>query len=174
VPIRLRVSFLAAALLAMAFGIFAMLHRNSAWPLLLRQLAPLSAQPAVTSTLLSVGPGEGARVAGQPFVVVARADQLGDALPVLIYQLGDSPVNTAAMPMVEGGYAFEFAALDQPLRYRVRAGDAISQWFTVQILNSAGPAAPSSTLPQATTSPDNADQAAIDAYRQIIHPATQP
>jgi hypothetical protein len=117
--------------------------------------------------MLRVSPGDISRLAGESFIITAHADGLDDALPVLSYTLGDAPPVSVTMPATRDGYAFEFAALDQPLRYRIRAGNALSRWFTVKLIPPTRTVAPPPSSQPATTDSASDDKALMDAYLKM-------
>lgn len=103
--------------------------------LAVRFLQPLADVPPVTTTRLTVSPGDADLVQSQPLTVEARAQQLGDSPVTLYLSDNDRDWSAATMSPAGGGaFAFSLPSVDRDVRYFVSAGDARSRQYTVRVL----------------------------------------
>ncbi len=136
-----------------AAGAFCVVVLLSFWPwldlpaLLLRQVQPTARIAAVTTTRLTVEPGNVSVIEGQSVRINVRADRLpaGDAEAVSIELSRDgdtwtpqsmTPTGAGANASAsgDGRYGFTLGPLDRDCRYRVTGGDARSGIYTVRVL----------------------------------------
>lgn len=104
---------------------------------LLRLVAPMAELPPYTATrIVDVEPGDVAVPRGTPLCVVARTEGVApDSARVEWREAegveGDRPMT----PPEEGssGWAAELAEVVTPMRYRICAGDAVSEWYRVEV-----------------------------------------
>ena len=126
----------AAALTALMFT--ALLWR-SAWldlPQLVRRLAmPTSAFAAVTTTRLTVQPGDVAVVEGQRVVIRAVTTRLVAPDGVTLHTSDDGGQNWVERPMpaVDDAFAAALNDIDGDVRYFVTAGDAVSRTYRLRV-----------------------------------------
>ena len=167
-------------LIALVFLISALvagslLHHATAAVLFVRQMAPLADVAPATAITLRVLPGDVSRLAGEPFAVTVHMDGSADVVPILQFVLGDQPQASAMMPIATDGYTFNFAALDQSMSYRVRAGAITTPWYKVTSIRPPSVAASISMTHSATTG-QSEDPAAAAYLKAIgrISPTTVP
>ncbi|HEY2586377.1 MAG TPA: hypothetical protein VGI81_11490 [Tepidisphaeraceae bacterium] len=100
-----------------------------------RFLNPLADIPPVTTTHLTVTPGNRDLVQSQPLTIEVQAEQLGDS-PVTLH-LNDDERNWTRVTMSPAGgnrFTFALASVDRDLRYYVTGGDARSPDRLIRVL----------------------------------------
>jgi hypothetical protein len=113
--------------------------------LLERQWLPFAGAAPVTTTRLFISPGATQVIEGEALNIFVRAERLGDSQPLLQWR-GEDPVFSSALMSPEpGGYGYRFDAVNRPMSYRVRGGDATSPLFPVGVI-------PRPTIKQVTVS----------------------
>ena len=89
--------------------------------------------PPITSTRLTVLPGDAERLQGQSLLVEARTDGvLPEQASIEVQQEGAEKA-ARAMTFEGSGFVYEFSSLQKSFTYRVRAGDALSRRYEVQV-----------------------------------------
>lgn len=100
-----------------------------------RVLNPLGGIPPVTTTLLTVTPGDLDVVQSQPVTIDVRTERLGDSPVTLFLSEDDRSWNRAVMSSTGGGhYTFGLAAVDRDVRYHVTGGDAQTPDYLLRVL----------------------------------------
>lgn len=136
VPLRAALrSWLACTLLLLCYGALLGIPTFRFRELAERFLNPLSGVPPVTTTQLTVTPGDGDVVQSRPLTIEVEATRLGDS-PVALY-LNDDDRNWSRVTMssaAAGRFTFALASVDRDLRYYVTAGDARSPEFLLRVL----------------------------------------
>ena len=100
-----------------------------------RFVLPMSGVPPVTTTQLSVSPGDADVIQSRPLTIQVRAERLADS-PVMLY-LGDGVHEwwrSAMMPAGSGTFTFTLASVDKDLRYHVAGGDAVTPDYSIRAL----------------------------------------
>lgn len=100
-----------------------------------RFLEPLASIPPVTTTALSVSPGNADVMESRPITINVRAERLGDSSVTLFLSGDDREWTRVAMPPAGAGrFAFNVASVDRDLHYYVTAGDARTPDFSIRVL----------------------------------------
>jgi hypothetical protein len=154
--------------------------------LLRRYLMPLAPMDAVTTTRLSVTPGDIALPAGDALRVVVRARHLNPDAPPPVLHVRSSAGTWFEQPMTparEQGFSARIAHVARDLEYFVTAGDATSGRSSVTVLAKPGVAAfmvhyeypPYTRLsPRDDQISDGAIQAPVGTQVTLSIQATQP
>jgi hypothetical protein len=103
--------------------------------LLARQLRPFASIGAVSTTRLSVEPGNISLVQRQPLTISARAQRLGSGSVLLVMSSGTEPATN--VPMIRDGeekFTFTLSSVERDARYQVVGGDARSELYTIRVL----------------------------------------
>ncbi|HXE51510.1 MAG TPA: hypothetical protein VN541_00760, partial [Tepidisphaeraceae bacterium] len=103
--------------------------------LAIRFLDPLANVPPVTTTELSVTPGDFEIVQAQPLVIRATAARLGNR-PLMLHLSDDarSWSHVAMIPAGSDAFAFTLASVDRDLRYFLSGGDARTPEYSIRVL----------------------------------------
>ncbi len=109
-------------------------------PMLMGRLArPWAAIAPVTTTLLTVTPGDQDIPQGQTLEIHVTAKRLGDGLVSLYMSDGDAVWSRLAMtPLGEGRFDFKLAGVTRDARYYVTGGDAKSPVYQVRVQRTPG------------------------------------
>ena len=100
-----------------------------------RYVRPLAELPAVTSTRLTVRPGDVELPEGDVLVVQAEAVRLGDVPPILHLRASGEPWHDQVMSSLpDGRFEARVRDVDHPLEYFVSGGDARSAVKLVSLL----------------------------------------
>lgn len=113
---------------ALAIAFPSLQAKRLAW----RILDPLSAQPPVTRTILSVEPGDVKLVRGESLTVRAHVDRLAGNVEILTAAPGES-WSRVSMQAAGDQFLYTVPAIDRDVRYFVRAGDATSAVYTAAV-----------------------------------------
>lgn len=104
--------------------------------LLLRFMNPLADIPAVTTTRITLLPGDLDVVQSQPLTIEARAWRLGES-PVTLLLSDNEQGDWSRLTMTPAGagvFRFSLAAVDRDLRYYAQGGDARTPVYTLRVL----------------------------------------
>ena len=101
----------------------------------IRFLNPLSNVPPVTTTQLSVSPGNRDVVQAQSLTIQVKATRLGDA-PLTLHLSDDGRdwSRVTLTPALGGNFSFALASVDRDVRYYLSGGDARSPEYLIRVL----------------------------------------
>ena len=105
--------------------------------LVARYALPLADIAPVTTTRLSVSPGNVGVPQNEPLIISVTADRLSPAAPQpRLHVSYDAGITWSRYPMAMGdsGYVYRFDSLSQDARYFVTGGDATSPTFDLRVL----------------------------------------
>ena len=95
----------------------------------------MDAVAAVTSTRISVEPGNERLMRGKTLVVRAKVLQLsGSGVEICTSQDGQSWTRIPMLPVSDNEYIFTLPAMERTLRYYVQGGDATSDTYMVSVV----------------------------------------
>jgi hypothetical protein len=100
-----------------------------------RFLDPFAVIPPVTTTQLTVSPGDSDIVQSRPLTITVQATRLGTS-PVQLF-LGDDDRHWSHVTMTQTGtdaFSFTLAAVDRDFRYYLIGGDARTPEFLIRVL----------------------------------------
>jgi hypothetical protein len=129
-------SWAAAAGVVVIFAALAALPWLQMPRLLARALEPWAPRPPVTTTTLSVDPGNAQIRQGKELIISVTATHLGDEPPVLWVSNDDSRTWQQQAMAAASAQHFDLSlgAVQSDLQYFVEGGDARSDRFTVRVL----------------------------------------
>ncbi|MHC4472092.1 MAG: hypothetical protein ACYS99_14140 [Planctomycetota bacterium] len=120
----------AALLLVLAYAAILPRHFQNA---LERYARPSAFVPPVSSTTISVKPGDAAVLRGEPLAISAVTSGSYPSTARILVESGGEEFEPSEMLFDGQGFSFRFDAVDRPFRYRVEAGDASTTIFMVTI-----------------------------------------
>ncbi len=132
-----------AWLIALGIAIIGAVLSQLAWfdlPILLRrQITPLAPVSAVTTTRLSVEPGDVSVSQGQSCTIQVRAQRLRTGAPH-IRLIGDAgQVSSYTMTSIgDSKFAFTLNGIERDWQYDVSGGDACSETYSIRLLRRPG------------------------------------
>jgi hypothetical protein len=102
--------------------------------LLVRCVNPVAAVGPVTTTQLSVSPGDCDLPVGQPLQVSVQAERFrGDAVWIHVNDDGEHWSRSAMEPAGDGRFSFTVGNVERDVRYYITAGDATSSTYQVRV-----------------------------------------
>ncbi len=130
-------------LVVMGVALLGLALRTNAWldlpTLLRRELVPLARVGSVTTTRISVEPGNVDVAQGQACTIVARIARLSGTLPII--RLSNDGREFTTQPMLsdgDGKYSFTLPSVDRDWQYDVSGGDARSDVYAIRVLRRPG------------------------------------
>jgi hypothetical protein len=104
--------------------------------LLLRQLKPLASIAPVTSTHLTVEPGNASVIEGEPLRIAARVEGSSDhKVTMRIFSSGNASSDQPMALLGENRYTFTLSSISRDCLYAIIAGDAQSPVYSIRLLH---------------------------------------